>query len=71
MDDLSQRGELMKQVSDNLQAQINNLQAQVEELADRKGKRRPSSNFNILKAEIDKLINDDNEQDNGANSPTN
>lgn len=71
MDDLSQRGELMKQVSDNLQAQINNLQAQVDELADRKGKRRPSSDFSILKAEINKVINDNNEQDNGTNPPTN
>lgn len=92
IDDLSQRGEIMNKISDNLQAQIvnlqaqvvkldqkgelmeqisTNLQAQVDELADRKGKRRPSSNFNILKAEINKVINDNNEQDNGANSPAN
>ena len=85
IDNLSQRGEIMNKISDNLQAQIvkldqkgelmeqisTNLQAQVDELADRKRERQPSSDFSILKAEINKVINDNNEQNNGTNSPTN
>ena len=60
---LSQRTELMKQISINLQAQIDELTSKVIS--------EPSSEFNLLRTEINKLISDDNEQDNGANSPTN
>lgn len=59
---LGQKVELLKQISINLQAQVDELIGKVS---------RPGSESNILQADINKLINDINEQDNGANSPTN
>lgn len=60
---LGQRLELLNQISINLQAQIDELTSKVIS--------EPSSDFSILKAEISKVINDNNEQNNGTNSPTN
>lgn len=59
---LGQKVELLKQISINLQAQVDELIGKVVS--------RPGSESSILQADINKLINDINEQDNGANSST-
>ena len=59
---LGQKVELLKQISINLQAQVDELIGKVVS--------RPGSESNILQADINKLINDINEQDNRANSST-
>lgn len=56
---LSQRIETMKQMSASHQARIDEIVSKIVELD-------PS-----LRTKINKLINDNNEQDNGANSSTN